>query len=172
MLQRCSEWQHIGRTVKYRGTVAQSIILPMACYQLSALATSTIPEANKIQMLVHKYLYRMTDFLREGSQKRGSFFINWYYLSTKNGGLGLSPVGDTINTCKMSLMTSFFKGKRTGQSKLWHTFIDLMCDNSKKLGLVTLMNAPSGTHKHKTQLKALLARSNSRHSGETPGLHG
>lgn len=71
MLQRCSAWQHIGRTLKGRVTVARSIILPTAWYQLSALATS-IPEAIKIQRLINNYLNRATEFSWDGPQKRGN----------------------------------------------------------------------------------------------------
>lgn len=119
MLQRCTTWAHVGRTLEGRVAIAQGIILSTLWYVLSATAISQT-EAKNIQHIVESYIFRAENFSWNMAPKRGCFSKQWLYTPKAKGGLGMRSVIDILRTRKLCILRQFFNQKSKREVHSWH----------------------------------------------------
>ena len=121
MLDRCTSWHHVGRTIEGRITVARAIILSTVWYTLAALPI--IPsEAKKIEAVVNNFINRKEQSEWGAATARGNMTHEWFYRAGKQGGWGLSPVLRSLKCRKLSILRRFIADKNQEVTKPWHTF--------------------------------------------------
>ena len=125
MLDRCTSWAHVGRTIERKVTVARTIILPTIWYVMGVLPT--LPsETKKIQIAINNYLHGKASNDWEAPPARGNIASEWFYKPKRNGGWGLTPIHRTMRARKLSLIRSFLNDRDRGITKPWHTFVTHM----------------------------------------------
>ena len=131
MIQRCNAWSHVGRTIEGKTTIARAMLLSTVWYVLGVIPINAI-EAKQLQRAINNYIHGATNIEWNGPTTRAKMSSQWFYRHKEEGGWGLTPILQTLQTRKLSMIRQFLHERSANINKPWHTFICHMLEEHMK----------------------------------------
>lgn len=115
MQLRCSLWINRARTLRGQVVILQQIILPVLWYSASVCHVPQTGFQDQVSTLIARFLNR--------SKSASVLPRTWWSLPPSKGGLGLTPVMDSVRSLQLSMLCKLIVAVRTFPTALhsWTT---------------------------------------------------